>query len=326
MRFLVESRLVLPYSLNALYHAVGISKQAYHQRLKHSQSIVSRLKTLERLLLEIREDHPVMALRTIHSKLQNPGIGRDLFEAYFMSIGYGVERRINYQKTTDSRGVIKFENKVSGLVLHRINQVWVSDITYFSISGKFYYITFIMDAFSRKIIGCKASKRLFTESSTLPALRMAINDRKITKESGKNLIFHSDGGGQYYDKEFIAALSKKSIESSMAETVYENAMAERINGVIKNNYLVHWKIDSFEKLEKMLDRAVKLYNSEKPHKSLGQLTPEEFERKCFYFALEQKTEGDKVIGGKLNKVGVSNPNLIGNKKPQAQNVSMENQV
>lgn len=326
MSSLVSNKSGLAYSLNTLYQAVGISKQAFHQRQKHAESVSARLKTLEVLVLEIRKDHPVMALRTIHSKLHCPGIGRDLFEAHFKAIGFGVERRINYQRTTDSRGVSKFDNIVSGVKLDRIDQVWVSDITYFSVEGKFYYITFIMDAFSRKIVGCKASKRLFTQSSTLPALKMAIKARKITKEKGQDLIFHSDGGGQYYDKEFITELRKKNIESSMAETVYENAKAERVNGIIKNNYLVHWRIHSFEILEKMLDRAVRLYNSEKPHEALGKITPEEFERKFLSFVQEQKTEGEEVIDGKLNTVGGSNPNRIGNKKPQARNVSLENQV
>ena len=316
----------LAYSLNVLYRAVGTSTQAFHQRLQHEQSIVARLKTLMTLVLEIREDHPVMALRTIHSKLRNPGIGRDLFEAHFKALGFGVPRRVNYQKTTDSRGVSKFENIACGVELVRLNQVWVSDITYFSINGKFYYITFILDAFSRKIVGHKASKRLFTQSSTLPALKMAIKARKINKEKGQNLIFHSDGGGQYFEKDFVSELRKKNIASSMAETVYENAKAERVNGIIKNNYLVHWRIHSFEMLEKMLDRAVRLYNSEKPHEALGKMTPEEFERKFLSFVQEQKTEGEEVIDGKLNTVGGSNPNRIGNKKPQARNVSLENQV
>ena len=106
------------------------------------------------------------------------------------------------------------------------------------------------------------------------ALKLRVN-QKIN-----GLIFHSDGGGQYYAKVFLELTKKYEIKNSMCEYAWDNGKAERINGVIKNNYLIHRKIKTFEDLNLEVDRSVQLYNSEKPHKELKRLTPIEFEKKC----------------------------------------------
>lgn len=313
----------MSYSLNKLYAVIGISKQGVHGLIVHWQATQKRFAELETVVMQIRSDHPVMALRTIHQKLGPIGIGRDRFENHFVSLGYKVKVHKNYRRTTDSRGVTRFDNLVRGITLNKINQVWVSDITYFEIRNRFYYLTFIMDAFSRRIVGHSASATLSTEETTLPALRMAIKTRKaLCKET----IFHSDGGGQYYSKDFLALIRKHEMKNSMAEDVYDNAAAERLNGVIKNNYLVHRKIESFGDLVKELDRSVKLYNQHKPHKSINDQTPEEFEQRLHSFATQQKTEGEKVTDGKFRNRGASSPLIPGNKKPQDQNVLLENLV
>jgi putative transposase len=122
------------------------------------------------------------------------------------------------------------------LKVDRIDQAWSSDITYFEIQGVFYYLTFILDNCSRRILGYHASSRLNTESTTLPALKRAIKSRGKKLKSG--IIFHSDGGGQYYDSNFLALTRKHEFRNSMCEYAWENGKAERINGVIKNNYLI----------------------------------------------------------------------------------------
>jgi len=100
---------------------------------------------------------------------------------------------------------------------------------------------------------------------------MAIRKRKLPKASG--LIFHSDGGGQYYSKEFLKVTKFYGIGNSMAKSVYENPFAERINGTIKNDYLKYYQPENFEELTNLSTKAVKLYNEEKPHKSLGGYSP-----------------------------------------------------
>ena len=146
--------------------------------------------------------------------------------------------------------------------------------------GKFYYITFILDAYSRRIVGHSTSKRLTTEQTTLPAIQLAFKTRG--KKKLDDLILHSDGGGQYYDKEFIALIREQGLTSSMCEYPWDNGKAERINGVIKNNYLIHRSIKTFDELKLEVDRSVKLYNYEKPHIALQRKTPITFENEILY--------------------------------------------
>jgi putative transposase len=184
---------------------------------------------------------------------------------------------VNYRRTTDSSGEIRFDNLKENLSITKINQVWQSDISYYDVNGKFYYLTFILDAYSRRIVGHNVSQRLFTEQTTLPALEMALNTRKNQLLGG--LISHSDGGGQHYDKAFLKLTQKVGIQNSMCEYTWENGKAERINGVVKNNYLKHRKIDNYSQLVKEVDRSVLLYNHDKPHIELKRMSPISFENK-----------------------------------------------
>ena len=181
----------------------------------------------------------------------------------------------NRYKTTDSSGVKRFDNHLMNLdELTGVNQLWVSDITYFSLKSKVFFLTFIMDVYNRKIVGYSASDNLTTNSTTLQAFKMATKNTSLKKES--RLVFHSDGGGQYYCKEFLSQTGSYGVINSMGKTAYENPHAERINGTIKNNYLIPYQPENFTELKKLLKKAVYFYNNQKPHKALGRLTPKEF--------------------------------------------------
>lgn len=112
---------------------------------------------------------------------------------------------------------------------------------------------------------------------------MAIKTREGVIPRG--LIFRSDGGGQFYDDEFLNLTAELEIANSMCEFAWENGKAERLNGVIKNNYLVHRSINSYEELIKEVDRSVSLYNTQKPHSALRRLTPVNFEKQ--YLATDE---------------------------------------
>jgi len=269
---------MLTYSLNRLYQSIGISKQAFHQRMNRYLQERSVEEQILMLVYRIREDHPTMGLRDMYFKIAPAGMGRDRFEALCMQSGLMVKRAHNWRRTTDSSGVVRFDNLLIGLVIDRPNQVWQSDITYYDINGKFYYITFIVDAFTRVIVGHAVSQRLQTGQTTLPALHKAIKSRLNLNLSIQSLIFHSDGGGQYYDKEFLELTGKHNFANSMCQYPWENGKAERINGVIKNNYLIHRDIRSFEQLQREVDRCVLLYNNEKPHIMLQRKSPNQFEK------------------------------------------------
>lgn len=276
-------------SLNRLYWLLGISKQAFHQRLNRQLKAQSYHHQLLFLVHEIRVDHPSIGVRDMYYLLRPEFMGRDAFEEFCRGYGLVSERPVNYSRTTDSQGVIRFDNLTSGLKLSGINQLWVSDITYFEVSRKFYYLTFILDAYSRLILGYSVSKRLFTEQTTLTALEMAISCRKGIDLTGT--ILHSDGGGQYYEKEFLKETHRLGLVNSMCEYPWENGKAERINGVIKNNYLRHRSIGSFSELVMEVDRSVQLYNKIKPHKALNRVSPLTFEN--MYIETGKTSEGEK---------------------------------
>lgn len=266
-------------SLNRLYAALGISKQAFHQRLERRARQCSYEHQLLYLVYELRQEHPTMGLRDMYYILRPECMGRDAFEAFCRRIGLSSARTYNYRRTTDSSGVIRFANLTLQLQLVRINQLWVSDITYFELQGSFYYLTFILDAYSRRILGYSVSARLFTEQTTLAALKMAVKTRKGMDLRGT--IFHSDGGGQYYDKAFLKETQRLGLLNSMCEYPWENGKAERINGIIKNNYLRHRSISDFSGLIKEVDRSVQLYNEKKPHIKLKRVSPLTFEKSIF---------------------------------------------
>jgi len=216
-----------------------------------------------------------MSARDIYIKLQPSCMGRDQFERFCMDSGYRIKKLRNFRVTTNSLGVIRFPNMIKDVKCTRVNQVFVSDITYFDIGSDTYYLTFIMDLFNREIVGHSASDNLRTESTTLPALHGVIKERG--KANLKGAIMHSDGGGQYYCKEFKALTKElKMINSMTEEKVYENSHAERLNGIIKNNYLYPYAPTDLTSLKKLLDKAVLMYNTGKPHKALGKLTPKSF--------------------------------------------------
>ena len=280
--FFWENRQTLTYSLNKLYQSIGLTKQAFHQQMDRYLQERSIEQQILLIVFAVRQDHPTIGLRDIYFKTKPQNIGRDRFEMLCKQTGLTIERKHNMRRTTDSSGVIRFENLLIDLTIIKPNQVWQSDITYFELNQRFYYITFIIDAYTRIIVGYAVSQRLTTEQTTLPALRSAIKSRVDLKMDIKTLIFHSDGGGQYYDKEFLVLTRKYQITNSMCEYPWDNGKAERINGVIKNNYLIHRPINSFDQLKKEVDRSVLLYNTEKPHIKLQRKSPIQFENDYFY--------------------------------------------
>jgi len=258
--------------LSALFEVLEISKQSFYQMLKRRKYKYEEQEQLIPLINEIRHDHPRMSASDIYLKLQPSCMGIDQFERFCMDSGYRIKRLRNYRVTTNSLGVTRFPNMIKDLEVTRVNQVFVSDITYFDIGPDTYYLTFIMDLYNREVVGCSASDNLRTESTTLPALHRVITERGRANLKGS--IMHSDGGGQYYCKEFKALTKDLGMINSMTEEkVYENAHAERLNGIIKNNYLYPYGPTSMTSLKKLLYKAVLMYNTGKPHKALGKLTP-----------------------------------------------------
>lgn len=258
--------------MNKLYRAIGITKQAFHKRLDHYLHLMDEKQQLLEVIQEIRREHPEMGARELYFMIKPKFMGRDKFEIFCFENGLRVARKRSFTRTTNSLGVTRFENLLVGIELTSVNQVWVSDITYYEIEDQFYYLTFITDLYSRYMVGYSVSLNLFTESTTVPALRMAIR----TREMVSGVILHSDGGGQYYCKDFKDLTARYGIKNSMGKLVYDNPNAERINGTIKNSYLRHFHPQNFSDLQKQVARAVRNYNI-RPHASLKRVAPKQFE-------------------------------------------------
>jgi transposase InsO family protein len=257
--------------MSSIYRAMDTSKQNIYQRMTRQMEQMELKQELLRIIYEVREDHPGMGAKALYTKLK-PDMGRDAFYIWYKMEGLTIEPKKNWRRTTDSSGVIRFDNLTIGLELTGVNQLWVSDITYYEIADTFYYLTFIMDQFSRKIKGYSASQSLRTEETTIPALLMGM---KCLQQPTKT-IFHSDGGGQYYSRQFLKLTADRFV-NSMGKSAYENPFAERLNRTIKNNYLKYYDPKTFNQLKTLTSKAVLMYNDEKPHDGLYGLTPTEFE-------------------------------------------------
>lgn len=297
---------------------MNTSKQGLHQLIERRMRTCEEVEFLRKIIVDIRLDHPTLSCRAMYYKIQPQSVGRDKFELLCKDLGFSVEQKRSLHRTTDSTGVIRFDNLLESMILTQINQAWSSDITYYEVTSVFYYITFIIDCYSRKIVGYSTSKRLTTEQTTLPALRMAMKNRAYKVPPA--MVFHSDGGGQYYDKGFLKYTMQYKIRNSMCEMAYENGKAERINGTIKNNYLCHYKINTFEELVKSVDRAVALYNNDRPHKSLKYKTPDNFEKETLLLAQQTKLTMTESFDAKIQILGASSPKKSEQTKPQNQDV------
>jgi putative transposase len=304
--------------MNAIFNATGISKQAFHQWRSRWQIQMGMEEQILYLIRQIRWDHPGMGVRDIYHKLNPLPIGRDKFEDLCRSHRLLIEITRNPCRTTDSRGVKRFPNLLKELAIERPNQVWQSDITYFEVAGKFCYLTFIQDTYTKLILGWAASNNLTTEDTTIPALAMAIGWNRTMDLKG--LILHSDGGGQYYDALFLQMTASAQIKNSMCEEAWENGMAERLNGVIKRNYLRHKSITSFEQLCKEVDRTVYLYNFEKPHKKLQRMTPVQFVNKTLPSMQQLPLRMRKSFDAKLKGQGHRAPDPLKQPPLRTQNV------
>lgn len=184
-----------------------------------------------------------------------------------------IRTRIRKVNTTySSHWMRKWPNLIKGIRTNAPNQIWVSDITYWKVDETFLYISFITDAHSRKIVGYSLSTNLDMKS-TRNALKMAINTLSINH---KGLIHLSDRGVQYCSMDYVKLLHNHNIQISMTENgdPKENAIAERLNGIIKNEYLNKYKPKTFDQAIFLLDRTVNIYNHERPHLSIGLQTPD----------------------------------------------------
>ena len=275
-------RKTLGVALSCIYAFVGMSRQAIWQKVTSAQAWQAVERHIVAQVGVLRIAHPRMGARKIYEKWSAcpenahllEGVGRDKFEEILMSNGLKISKLRAGHRTTYS-GLCRFPNAIAGNSYTDINEVWMSDITYYWIEGEWVYITLILDVYSRCCLAAVLSRTLKTEDTTLPALKMALKARGNIKYT--NLTLHSDGGGQYYDKNFVKLLRENGIKSSMGLSCYENPFAERLNSTVKNEYLLPKNLITFLALAAELLRTLHLYNTDRPHQSLNYLTPLAYE-------------------------------------------------
>lgn len=254
--------------MNQFYEGIGISKQAVHQYARRQTLFDHRLMELMSEADDIRRDHPGCGVEKMYYTLKPDFIGRDRFVETFMQLGYRLKRKKNYRRTTIA-GKIYYPNKIKGIEINAPSVVWQSDITYYKVGDKFYYTVFIIDVYTKKIVGYEVSDHM-RGTANMKALKMALKDNKAPK------IHHSDRGSQYTYKSYTDLLKSHSTTISMALSAQDNAYAERINRTIKEEYLDHWKPQTFSQLKSQVNKAVKNYNSKRSHDHLEKRNPEEF--------------------------------------------------
>lgn len=220
---------------------------------------------------------PRIGTRKLHyiltKELRQEGIklGRDKMFEILSKNGMLIKKRRRYVQTTNSKHWLKkYPNLIKGVEIERPEKLWVSDITYIKTDEGFCYLTMITDAYSRKIVGYNTSKSLGNEG-TIKALKMAIKKRKTREE----LIHHSDRGLQYCSKEYVELLEANKIKISMTEQSdpYENALAERMNRTIKEEFLMIDKFRDYQLLKRTVAESVDIYNTERPHLSCAMQYP-----------------------------------------------------
>ncbi len=257
--------------MNQLYRTIGISKQAVHQYAKRQAVFDKKVMGLVMEADRLREDHPGCGVEKMYDTLRPDFMGRDRFVETFMELGYRLKRKKNFRRTTFSSHV-SYPNLIKGMEVNAPSIVWQSDITYVRVGEKFYYAVFIIDVYTKKIVGHQVSDHM-RASANIKALQMALKSNKAPQ------VHHSDRGSQYIYSKYIDLLKSKGCEISMAKTAQDNAYAERINRTIKNDYIELWKPKSFEQLKRMVKKAVNQYNTVRPHNNIGRISPMEFENR-----------------------------------------------
>lgn len=254
----------------------GISRQSLYQARTRAIKRSEELSKIKPLVERIRRRMPRLGTRKLYYLLKDDferlgvKIGRDKFFEYLRSERMLIRRKKNYTKTTESKHWLKkHPNLVKEKKVRRAEEVFVSDITYIKSRERTHYLALTTDAYSRKIMGYHLSDDLSAEN-TVRALRMAVKKRR----SGQSLIHHSDRGLQYCSAVYQDELKNNRIRPSMTDgyDCYQNALAERINGILKQEFLIE-TCNTGKELKVLIKESVETYNGQRPHLSLEMKTP-----------------------------------------------------
>lgn len=258
----------------------GKSRQAFHQmETRHTKGHIDN-EILLVYIKEIRKQQPRLGTRKMYGMLQNViktntiKIGRDKFFTLLKTNNLLVKKRRKHVHTTDSNHMFKrYQNLIKEYIPTGPEQVWVSDITYLWIENGFAYLSLITDLYSKKIMGYYVNSTLET-TGPLEALKMALKNRS---HPDSLLIHHSDHGIQYCCHEYVSVLERNQIQISMSArgNPYENATAERVNGILKSEFYLDRYFRNLAEVRFVVKDTVRIYNNLRPHASCDYLTPDQ---------------------------------------------------
>lgn len=253
----------------------GYSKQAYYKHRTYRKISDTEIVQLRESVLALRRQMPRLGVRKLYHLLQKQGsihVGRDKLFSLLRNEGLLVYKKRKYTVTTNSKHWLrKYPNLAKRIHLQRPEQLWVSDITYIDTLDGNAYLHLVTDAYSKQIMGYELCDNM-EASSTLKALKMALSRRKYKKA---DLIHHSDRGLQYCSRIYTDCLIQNGIAISMTENgdPYENAIAERINGILKEEFGLSDKFENILQAKELTSQSVGIYNQLRPHLSCSMLTP-----------------------------------------------------
>ena len=269
-------------SVVSLCEKVGMSRQNFYKGKKARKEGEVNGSLIEAVVRTERAVQPrlggVKLYHMFKCELAKAGvdIGRDRFCKVLREKGLKLDPLPKAPRTTNSQHNLPvFSNQFKDLEVKKANEAWVSDITYIRTEDRFVYLSLITDSYSRKIVGYHVGSTLEAVES-LKALDMAAAGLK----EGEQPMHHSDRGGQYCSHKYVGKLEGLGMEISMTEEnhCYENAMAERVNGILKQEYWLGGCFKNKEQAVKAVDQAIYLYNTRRPHLALKYKTPEEVHR------------------------------------------------
>lgn len=263
-----------------LCNSLGYSKQAYYKSLRADRGGEERERYVLSIVQDIRRDMPNLGVNKLWNMLRSNGlpVGRDWLYRLLHLHDLMIKQKRYRVITTDSRAWHRqYPNLVKGLRVTRPNQVWVSDITYLSTSAGFVYLSLVTDAYSRRITGWEVHPTL-DSSGPVKALCRAL--ATLPPDSGENLVHHSDRGGQYCSSLYTGILKEHAIQVSVTQdgSPYDNGIAERVNGILKREWLNDMVLKDIDHARKQVERIIGIYNTRRPHMAIGLKVPDQAHR------------------------------------------------
>ena len=264
-------------SISEVCRLLGTSRQRYYRGVWGERRSRRRATETVVLVQSVRKEMPRIGGRKLHHMLGRElaiiGVGRDrLFDILRANHMLILPPRSYHVTTNSHHRFRKYKNLIAGMTVTRPEQVWVSDITYIGNRSSHLYLALVTDAYSKKIVGYDLSKSLGADGA-IRAMKMAHANRRYPEEE---LIHHSDRGIQYCSDEYQKLLRRYKIIPSMTESYdpYANAVAERVNGILKQEFLLEELNLPFDMMKKAVRESVDIYNNRRPHCSCGYNTPE----------------------------------------------------